>query len=130
MLVPEYNPLYGSPVFVVPKKGPKKWRMVVDLRLLNKYSKKAALDLPHLENQLQHIQGAKHFASCDAFSGYDFCPVDKDSQKFFTITTPFGAYKMTGARNSAQYYQVRMTMQVLEPPRPFLPTGDGRLSMA
>ena len=30
------NPTYGSPAFVVPKKGPKRWRMVIDLRELNK----------------------------------------------------------------------------------------------
>ena len=41
MLIPEMNPMYGSPCFVVPKKsmnGQKRYRMVVDMRLLNKYT--------------------------------------------------------------------------------------------
>ena len=44
MLVPSHNPIYGSPDFVVLKKGLKKFRMVVDLRLLNKYSRQKPLD--------------------------------------------------------------------------------------
>ena len=118
MLKPAHNPIFGSPVFVVPKKG-NKFRMVVDLRLLNKHSIKTSLDLPHLENQLMHLQDAKFFASFDVVSGFDFLPVDKSSQHIFTITTPFGAYEMKGAPmgwlNTPMLFQARIMQEVLEP---------------
>ena len=115
------NPIYGSPVFLVPKKGPNKFRMVVDLRLLNKYSRKTPLDIPHLENALNHVQNAKWFATLDALSGYDFLRVAKGFEKFFTITTPFGRYEMQGAPmgwcNTAQYFSYRIIQQI------HMPTG-------
>ena len=119
MIEQEPNPRFGSPVFVVPKKGPKRFRMVVDLRLLNKYSELTPLDLPNLENQLLHLQKSKHYASFDVISGFDFLRVEKSSQEIFVITTPFGAFRMKGAPmgwcNTPQLFQARIVQEILHP---------------
>ena len=105
--------------------------MVVDLRLLNKYTVKTSLDLPHLENQLMHLQDAKFFASFDVISGFDFLRVHPDSQHIFTITTPFGAYEMCGApmgwSNTPQLFQARIMQEILEPIGLFCRPGRGCL---
>lgn len=44
MFVPKTNAIKDSLVFLVPKKGAKKFRLDVDLRLLNKCSKKVSVD--------------------------------------------------------------------------------------
>ena len=65
------NPIYASPAFVVPKKGPKKYRMVIEMCELNKWSKKTALLMPNLEEQLSRLGDSKHFGSFDLYSGFD-----------------------------------------------------------
>ena len=105
--------------------------MVVDLRLLNRWSKKTSLTLPHLENQLAHVRGAKYFCGLDVLSGFDFLPVEKESQHIFTISTPFGAFRMKGAPmgwcNTAQLFQARMMQEILNPLGFFCRLGDGCL---
>ena len=39
LIRPTYNPLYGSQAFLVPKTGPDKYRMVVDMRKLNQQTR-------------------------------------------------------------------------------------------
>jgi len=130
MLRPSPNPQYGSPVFVVPKKG-NRWRMVVDLRLLNKHTQKTPLDLPHLENQLQHLGDSGFYSSFDVVSGFDFLPVERASQHIFTVTTPFGAYEMCGApmgwTNTPQLFSSRILQEVLSPTGLFCRPNNGIL---
>ena len=52
LLTPAMNPICASRAFAVPKKGPKKYRVVTDMRGLNKWSKKTALLMPNLDEQL------------------------------------------------------------------------------
>ena len=103
----------------------------MDLRLLNKYSPRTPLDFPHSENQLAHLQNACHFSSFDVISGFDFLPVHGVSQNIFTITIPFGAYKMCGAPmgwcNTPQLFQARIMQELLEPTRLFCRTKRGCL---
>ena len=94
MFRPDPNPDVGSAVFVVPK-APGKYRMVVDLRELNKYTLKTTLHLPNLDNQLQIIQRASHFSTYDVLSGFDHLSVEADSSRYFSIVTPFGRYRMS-----------------------------------
>ena len=113
------NPIYGSPIFVVPKKGPKKWRMVVDMRALNKITVRTALDMPFLDQQLDYIDGAKVFGTFDVLSGFDFLPTATNSQKYFTLVTKDGAYTMCGAPmgwlNTPALFQERIQSNILKP---------------
>ena len=81
--------------------------MVADLRLLIIWTKKTSLDIPNLENQLNHKKHGKIFCLLDSISGFDFLPVQEE--KYFTVSTPYGNYLMTGVPMgwciTAQYYQ-------------------------
>ena len=66
------NPTYGSPAFAVDKKGPKMFRMVLDLRRLNKWTVKSSLAMPNLEEQEARCTKGKVFGSFDILSGYDY----------------------------------------------------------
>ena len=113
------NPTYGAPAFVVPKKGPKKWRMIIDLRALNEWAVKTSLQMPILEAQIGRVGNAKHFASFDILSGFDYLPVHEDSQKYFTLVTQEGSYTMIGSPmgfcNTPQVFQARILEEVLKP---------------
>ena len=113
------NPVYASPAFVVKKKGPKKWRMVVDMRELNKWTKPTALLMPILEEQLARLGDAKYFGSFDVFSGFDYLPTSEKSQKYFNLVTLESCVTMLGApmgwRNTPQIYQNRILEEILKP---------------
>ena len=64
------NPVYGSTAFTVPKKGPKKYRMVLNMKPLNNITKNSALVLPNSEKQFTFLRSAKIFASFDMLSGF------------------------------------------------------------
>ena len=129
IIKPAKNPLYGCPVFVVPKKGPKKWRMVVDMRALNKITKRTALIMPNLEDQLNRVHGSKHFGTFDVLSGFDFLPTEEGSQKYFNLITPDGAYTMCGAPmgwlNTPAIFHERIVTEILQPAGLYEKEGQG-----
>ena len=116
---PSLHPLYGSAAFVVPKKGPKRWRMVIDMRELNTFTCKTQLRMPNLEAQISRVGNAKFFGSFDVLSGFDFLRVHEDSQKFLNIVTLEGNYCMLGSPmgflNTPQVFQNRMLEEILKP---------------
>ena len=66
------NPVFDSPAFVVPKPQNKGLiRMVVDLRMLNKYVKGIALMMPNLESIIFSMKDANFLFSLDILSGFD-----------------------------------------------------------
>ena len=120
IIAPVKHAEYCSQSFVVNKKGPARFRMVVDMKPLNSITVKTALQLPLLEHQLHHVRGAKYFACYDIKAGYDFLRTATSSQKYFNLVMPWGqAYKMIGTpqgwTNSPMYYQDRMVREVIMP---------------
>ncbi len=117
------EPVNGTSVFVVPKKPPqylldqmkkmtpeeladpefrkmyllKSYRMVADMRALNRMTKKTALLMPLLEDQLQYTAGAKFYGGFDILSGFDFLPCDQESQQYFTLVGPRSSWTLLGA---------------------------------
>jgi Reverse transcriptase (RNA-dependent DNA polymerase) len=88
---------YSCAARVTTKKGPVPFRMIVDMRPLNEITKKTALQLPLLEQQLHRCSGARYFGTFDVKSGYDFVPVDEKAKKYFHLTTPWGeVYQICG----------------------------------
>ena len=116
---PAKNPAYRCTGFTVPKKGHKKFRMVIDMRPLNEISLKTALNLPHLEQQLGFVRQAKIFTAFDVLSGFDFLETEEKSRKFFNITTSHGAFSMCGAPmgmvNTPAMFQERIMTEILQP---------------
>ena len=116
---PAKNPTIGSAAFVVRKKGPAKWRMVVDMRTLNRHTVPTACKLPHLEQQLSFIGNSRFFGSYDALSGFDYLRTHPSSYPYFTIVTSFGCYTMKGAPmgwvNTPALFSNRIMQEILEP---------------
>ena len=116
---PAKNPIYGCTGFTVPKKGPKRWRLVIDMRPLNEISEKSALKLPNLEQQLGFLGKAGIFAAFDVLSGFDFLPTAESSRQYFNIITAHGAHQMCGAPmgwlNTPMIFQERIMNEILRP---------------
>ncbi len=129
LLRPTDNPHYGSQAFLVPKKGPEKYRLVVDMRKLNENTKRSSLLMPNLEQQLSFTKGARFFGSFDILSGFDYLPVAEGSRKYFVLVTWFGAYEFCGSPqgwvNTPQLFQNRMITEILNPIGLFGADGTG-----
>ena len=94
---PSKNPTYSSVCLAVPKEEKAEYPMVVDLRVLNNATAKTGLLRPNLEEHLTYISEAKLYGSLDILSGFDFLPVEEESQKYCTMVTPTSAWTMCGA---------------------------------
>eukprot|EP00924_Labyrinthula_sp_SR-Ha-C_P012166 snap_masked-scaffold_26-processed-gene-4.85-mRNA-1 protein AED:1.00 eAED:1.00 QI:0/-1/0/0/-1/1/1/0/208 len=119
MVYREPNPFFSNPVMMLPK--PKKtteFRMVVDLRKVNKNGLPTGLGVPDLEAQLGWLKGNEEwYCSFDRLSGLDYLRLDTTSSKYFGMVTPIGTYFMTmspqGSRNTPQVYQESLANEVL-----------------
>ena len=120
LLRPTMNPHYGSQGFLVPKpKSKEPYRMVVDMRKLNKQTKRTSLMMPNLEQQISYPQKATYYGSFDILSGFDYLPVSEESRKYFVLVTCFGAFEFCGSPqgwiNTPQLFQNRMLVEILQP---------------
>eukprot|EP00924_Labyrinthula_sp_SR-Ha-C_P014048 augustus_masked-scaffold_56-processed-gene-0.3-mRNA-1 protein AED:1.00 eAED:1.00 QI:0/-1/0/0/-1/1/1/0/411 len=119
MIYREPNPFFSSPVMMLPKpRKPTEYRMVVDLRKVNKNCLPTGLGLPDLEAQLGWLKGNEcWFGSFDGLSGFDYLKMEETSYKYFGMVTPLGTYCMRmapqGFRNTPQVYQERLVNEVL-----------------
>src|SRR5690606_26591057 len=108
---------YGSQAFMVPKGDD--FRMVIDMRALNRITRKTPLIMPNLEQQVSFPKGARYLASLDILSGFDYLPVEESSRQYFTLITYFGAFEMCGSPqgwvNTPQLFQNRMVEELLIP---------------
>lgn len=91
-IAPSSSP-YNSPVLVVPRKGPKKWRVVVDFRSLNLASQGDAYPLPNIEDILQQIGASSYFSVIDMADGFHQIPMDPDDACKTAFTTPYGHHE-------------------------------------
>lgn len=85
------NTEWVSLVVIVPKKGGK-WRVCVNYKALNKFTKKDRQPLPHIDELLDEVAGHQMFTFCDGYAGYHQVKVHKDSILYTTFTTPWGTY--------------------------------------
>ena len=103
-----------SPSNLVPKsddgvRKDKQYRMVVDLRELNKMIKDLDFPIPKLDEVVHVVRGAKCFAKGDGTKGYRQFLLDKESRKYTGFTCPLGAFEHLrvpmGLKTAAAYYQ-------------------------
>lgn len=110
------NPVWGVPVFVVPKPHGGGWRMVADFREVNNRTLSSSLPMPLLEQLIESTASANFYASLDAMSGFNLLATTNNH--LFTLVTPFGCYEMMvapmGFKNSPAVFQDRICNQVLE----------------
>lgn len=70
---------WAAAPLLVPKPGPAKFRFTVDLRPVNRYTKKHQYPMPNLEQEISKLGKAKYFANFDLSHGYWQLPLHPDS---------------------------------------------------
>lgn len=88
---------WNSSLWVVPKKldasGKKKWRIVIDYRLLNNITIGDSYPLPNIVDILDQLGHSKYFTTIDLTSGFHQIKMHpKDVQKT-AFSTPSGHYE-------------------------------------
>lgn len=93
------NSAWSAPLLVVPKKSDnnneRKWRLVVDYRMLNKRIKDDKFPLPNITEILDSLSGAMYFSHLDLSQGYYQVELDASSRACTAFTTSTGQYQMT-----------------------------------
>lgn len=89
---------WSSPLLLVPKKtdefGNKKWRLVVDYRLVNKTIMDDRFPLPNITEILDSLAGAVYFSHLDLAQGYFQLELEKESRHITAFTTPDGQFQL------------------------------------
>lgn len=89
---------WSSPLLIVPKKpdsnGVKRWRAVIDYRLVNKQLRDDKMPLPCISEILDSLSGALYFSHLDLSQGYYQLELHKDSRPLTAFTTNEGQFQM------------------------------------
>jgi Reverse transcriptase (RNA-dependent DNA polymerase) len=100
---------WASPLLILPKAGPEKFRFTVDLRYPNSQAKQVSWPMPNMEDELASLAGSKYFATLYLIQGYWKLPLDEDSQECQSVITPDGVYTPTtvlhGTTNATVHMQ-------------------------
>ena len=100
-----------SNILLVPKKGSKELRAVIDLRAVNKVTRKINLVLPKLNEIITSLNGSKFYLSSDIVKAFWSLSVPVSQRHWYTLHSPltrrvFRFCKMPmGAVNSAAIFQ-------------------------
>jgi len=113
---PSYSE-WGSPAFVVPKKQPGEWRMVVDYRRLNEMTRHDSYNLPLISEVLQKQAKKTIFTVLDMKRGFHQLPLAAESRPLTAMSVPGGLWQWRvlpmGVRNGNALFQ-RMMDYVLK----------------
>lgn len=117
VIEPAQSP-WSSPILIVPKKvdknGERKWRLVIDYRLLNKTTKDDKFPLPNITEILDSLAGAIYFSHLDLAQGYYQVELDKKCREYTAFTTNQGQFQLTrlpmGLKISPSVFSRVMTM--------------------
>lgn len=106
------NSTWASPVLIV-KRPEGGFRLVCDLREVNKQCEATVWPMPKLEQNSPRLSNAKIFFTLDFFKGFWMMPLSRESQELFSMMTDDAVYTPTrtlqGALNSTAQFQARMT---------------------
>ena len=95
---------------------PKKLRICIDPRDMNKVIKQEHFPMKTIEEVVQNMPGAKVFSKLDATSGYWQLKLDEESSKLCTFNTPFGRYRFLrvpfGTVSASEIFQRVMSQMV------------------
>lgn len=84
---------YNSPVLIVPKKTPGKWRMCIDYRQVNKKIIADRFPLPRIDEILDGLGRARYFSILDLFQGFHQIPLDQESRDITSFSTDTGSFR-------------------------------------
>ena len=108
LIYPNPQSVWASPAMPVAKPGGG-YRMVVDLRGVNRWIEPIPYPIPNLESIAGAVRGMKCFAVFDLFKGYWQYGLEESCQEYFTFVTPFGLYTPTrvpqGSAPATSYFQ-------------------------
>ena len=101
--------LYASPIHIVPKSQPRKFRMVGDYRALNTTTQPDRYPLPFFNDFADMLHGCSVFSKLVCYKGYHQIPMAAEDAYKTAIITPVGLYEYKmmpfGLRNSRNTYQ-------------------------
>lgn len=90
-IVDSYSP-YNSPVLVVPRKGPKRWRVVIDYRKINDLTAGDAYPLPNIDGILQQLGNTSYFSVIDMAEGFNQVAMTPGDEQKTAFSSPYGHY--------------------------------------
>ena len=100
---------YVSPIHIVAKRHPGKFRMVGDYRELNNVIQLDRYSLPFLHDFSDKLQGCSVFSKLECLKGYHQIPMAEEDSHKTAITTRIGLYQHNmmpfGLRNLDNTYQ-------------------------
>lgn len=91
-IIEEARSEWSSPILLVPKKidsdGNRKWRVVIDYRLVNKRIQDDKFPLPNITEILDSLAGAIYFSALDMAQGFYQLELDDQSRPITAFTVP------------------------------------------
>ncbi|XP_068684306.1 uncharacterized protein [Montipora foliosa] len=122
--VPEHESItWCSPLVVQPKpKNPNDIRVSLDLRVLNKSMQRTRqVQAPITEDFITTFKDCKVFSKLDMNHGYHQFPLDEESRKLMTFSSPWGNYRYKrlafGGVNSQDLFDTEMSKIISGIPR-------------
>jgi hypothetical protein len=77
---------------LIPTRISSGWRMCVDYRKLNLFTRKDHFPLPFMDQMLERLAGKSFYCFLDGYSGYNQIVINPEDQEKTTFTCPFGTY--------------------------------------
>lgn len=100
---------WNSPLHLVPKSTPGKWRACGDYRVLNSITKPDRYPIPHLQSVAMKLENMKIFSKLDLLQAYHQIPVQEEDIEKTAVLTPFGLYEYLfmpyGLKNAGATFQ-------------------------
>lgn len=107
---------WKSPAFLVPKSEPGEWRLVIDLRRLNRYCKKKSIKLETLKQVQTIAEEDDMMLVVDIQDGFYHLLIADDFRDFFTFELFGRLYRLRGLPmgwTNSPYYFCKMMRPVL-----------------